>query len=372
MALKSGFNLYRKLLAVLGLTLALTVNAKGRPTKNPLCYKMLQEISRGILPVRVEQDFAYFQNLRRKMEELPQQLLFSPARLDSAVPPVLRNPVDSGDKGASNFGILEVRDLNGDRKIVKLSYANSAFGLERKPDGTEIPFDGNDLNHSIFREYVLIHKTLGDLGYALKLEGIIPGKILYPWLKGVDQLNGTHFNPTSKPDAVGLVLEDIPGAWNITRREAVPPYLKLLEQADAERVLERIVEIEAVLNGLQIDGSDLQIFLSPDGRILLGDLDDFKLAKRTDKPNTLDFVARDFIHDWESMTGKNFPKERYLAIMARKKRDAKAIAEKASQRREEERLQHWYRNGGEPPIEYFNRYPLPPEPEAADDVSPQR
>lgn len=216
--------------------------------------------------------------------------------------PVLNESTgDPSSSGDSNLGIYSVRQKS-DGRVVALKFiaARILSGIGQE---NSVSFDGEDLRHRGFLDYLFIHKTLSDLGYVPRLHGVLSSSEAKKTLRKIRAMGReVHIEPT-----VAIAMEQIAKPWNWPRNTGFPPGMRSWSLATLNRLVGRIREFQNVLNQRRIYAQDVQLFfyedVNGDPHVMLGDIDRYRLVR--------DGELNDFTQDidgiirlWESATGQ--------------------------------------------------------------------
>jgi len=192
---------------------------------------------------------------------------------------ILLNAADSGDRGAANLGVFAIYSSKR-RHVLKISEAAFAYDTVRRDDGTFHEFDGEDLGFPPFAEAMACQAWLSQIGAAPGLSGVFAGSEVCTLMNRIQSQTGISIAPAHSRPLVGILMEEVPDAWNIPKRQMPPPAIGV---PDARRFLmSRINELGNMCNALDIWADDVQVFVGHDGRAVLGDLDMFRFATQED------------------------------------------------------------------------------------------
>ncbi|MCB9061171.1 MAG: hypothetical protein H6622_06590 [Halobacteriovoraceae bacterium] len=273
-----------------------------------LTYKPLLDAAKKRLESRVE-NFEIERDLYRQNIDLPEDISF-------------RSNIASkdGGEGALNDGVFMVNSDKLGQYAIKVSlgihWTNSHIGkVDRSSDIKR------------FKEFISIQRTLGELGMAPKVIGFYEKEELRALInvanntvdKGKAIIKGKikGAGPQVEPEVfkipppeeqvkgdyrVGIAMEYIPKAKNFPKSTKSIETIAQWSKQELMEAYKRMRQIDYTLYKLNIDPQDMQFFLADDGRIMLGDLDAFKMLKNGEKRS---FIAdyknpiKDLIAIWE-------------------------------------------------------------------------
>ncbi len=216
--------------------------------------------------------------------------------------PVLLNPDvlkgRSESSGAYNGGVYQVTLIAGSRVVLKLVPAES-YNDASRPGG----FGGTRLVHPNFAEPVLIQQALAELDMAPRLFAVLPQRDAFAWLRR----EGLSLPPHSSGNHVALIMESLERPWSVTKSSEVPPELATFSKDQMGKMVARIKEIEITLEKLGVKAHDGQIFVMPDGKVMLGDLDLFERLKVGEQRESFNDHITFLVMAWEKARGETFP-----------------------------------------------------------------
>lgn len=158
-----------------------------------------------------------------------------------------------GELGKINQGVYRAI-MDGKPKIIKLLPQNK------------------DYSEKEFLEGYQLHQILGDLDLAPKLVG----QLTHEELKEL-AVNNPDLKISKSMKAV--VMDEIEGAWNpknsLLGQSPPPSWVKELNPQVIARQLQHMAN---VISSLEIHPFDAQVFITRDGKVILGDLDFYELV----------------------------------------------------------------------------------------------
>lgn len=276
------------------------------------------------LAYRAETPYRLLLKRREKAQEFVKGKILLANEVDLSEGITFLNMLDTPDRGASNSGVYQVATRHFGRNVVLKRSLATAFEVEKLNYEIDT-FDGKNTNNQAFEDYVLIHAFLGELGYAPKLYGVV----LTPEMKQLNgDLNEKHGQIIPATVTVGVLMENMSGAWNMTRSrpEVAPDFVADWSHEKLTTVLRRIKVMESKLHDLKIVASDAQLFISQNksGEVLIqfGDLDMYRFRRSDNDKEAIHLngeVDR-LVLIWEKNSGKKYSDAEYSQITNQKRR----------------------------------------------------
>lgn len=248
------------------LTLLLCINLEGAPRD---CKPILKSLSRKASPNTKTKSIADLKNpayvkeevydLARKLETKFEQFI----KFKKESPPIRSIDREVAKSGISNDGIFRVTLEDGRKKILKISVVH--YKDPRDAWNDPVPHD--------IPAVVIIQNKLAEFGIAPQVHGILLWpqlkkfkdrfKEVAPWFVG-------QRNRTEGSVLCGILMDEIPGAWNLKENRPPKGFVFDWNQQTIER---RIAAVMRAIDTLQIQIIDQQIAIDKYGNVGAIDLD---------------------------------------------------------------------------------------------------
>lgn len=286
------------------------------------CYNVIIKRNELARSVTVESAVAAFTRNRANAAAVVSSIIKPAEYLNSSSVLKRLNPIEE-EAGKGNAGVFRVElTETGQRVALKAASIHDYYLKGNR-------FTGDNLNQSLFVENMIIQKTLGDLGFAPTVHGVLSRQELIKFVKEVYDAQGLVIDLSEKgfvsdveagQPFFGIVMDEVVNAWNFAKSKRSFPALATWESQKVADILSRIHEFEAALNAMGIFAIDPQFFIDEAGRVVLGDLGYFRLAKTPYEKNRFTDEMVALVIKYEKQSGRTFPNELFLSVTGRQRR----------------------------------------------------
>lgn len=210
---------------------------------------------------------------------------------------LLTTSADTAEAGAWNLGVFSVKSPNFDH-LLALKFSH--------PE----PMDFGARNNPRPREYVAVHKVLGDLYVAPKLRALLDQDVAETvlkqdtfhtalfgrWAGGVDAAK-------SEQRWFGVAMDRLMDPHPLSRDVAPPPVFATWCQAHVTRALQEMIEIRRRVMMAGIFLLDQQVVIDPQAHVHLIDVDAYYFHEGYSATTNLTKEAENLVSRWELATG---------------------------------------------------------------------
>ena len=205
--------------------------------------------------------------------------------------------------GASNSGVLLAKNSDGTDSIFKIADKEA---WTRWDSVAEKEF----FDENAYHEFMLIQESLSELGMAPKITSIPIDDAAKQFLTKVSDELYDGRRVFDETQHIVQKMEHIPDAWNFTKSDAIPDFMKSLDITGMDKMITRMKKMEKTLQDMDVFADDLQFFISKDGKIFFGDLDMFRFRKAGDAVEDFSQQINKLVRKWEDATGQVYPRSR--------------------------------------------------------------